>query len=199
VIGNLGGVSASSVIQDVAAIATAGGFLAAAVALRQARRLSRAQNFFSLAQFLQAPDVRDARRRILDAQDCGSIPTRWLDPEAGPEDHQLVQAAGLVASSYDLTGRVVELGYVDREPFLDDWGPSIKKLHKVLGPFLRERRVQHADNRYFDNFERLAASVTWWEHYRAATSWRRRLRYVRERPMGRRTLARQSEETRERD
>lgn len=156
--------SANTLFQDVAAAATAGGFIAAAIALVQARRLSRAQNFFSLAQFLQDPQVRAARRVILDAHDAGALPAQWLDPANTDSEHdKLVQAAGVVASSYDLTGRVVELGYVDREPFLDDWGPSIKKLHEALSTFIAERRRQHGDDRYFDNFERLVQSVSEWE------------------------------------
>lgn len=172
--------SASTVIQDVAAVATAGGFVAAAVAIMQSKRVSRAQNFFALAQFLQDPEVRKARRRIFDAKDLETVPAQWLVPQPGEGQDAIVQAAGLVASSYDLTGRVVELGYVDHKPFLDDWGPSIKKAFETLEPFVKERRQQHKNHRYFDNFEELAASVTWWENSHISPWWLRRLTYFRE-------------------
>jgi hypothetical protein len=165
--------SFSTTVQDVAAVATAAGFIVAALAILQAKRLSRAQNFFTLAQFLQAEPVRAARKCVLDAKDSDLLPERWLDDAAGMVDDELLAAASLVSSSYDLTGRVVELGYVDHEPFLDDWGPSIKKVFGALEPYLAERREQHNDQRYHDNFERLNESVGWWESLR---SWPRLLR-----------------------
>jgi hypothetical protein len=75
---------------------------------------------------------------------------------------------------------VVELGYVDHKPFLDDWGPSIKKAFGTLEPFIKERRKQHDNDRYFDNFERLADSVISWENSRLLPWWRRRRAYSHE-------------------
>lgn len=184
-------VSASTVIQDCAAVATAAGFVVAAGALIQAKKVSRAQNFFTLTTFLQDPKVREARRRVLDAHDDGSAPKIWKDVEVGTDAFEVVLAAGLAASSYDLTGRVVELGYVDYEPFLDDWGPSIKKVFRTLRPFIGERREQHNDERYFDNFERLVESVKCWENARASPKLLRRLTYARERRRSRRVRDRE--------
>ena len=173
--------AASTVVQDIAAIATAAGFVVAAIALFQAKRVSRAQNFFTLTTFLQDPEVREARRRVLDAHDDGSVPEVWQEVEVDTDAFKVVLAAGPAASSYDLTGRVVELGYVDYEPFLDDWGPSIKKVFRTLRPFILERREQHRDDRYFDNFERLVESVRCWENARSSPKALRRLAYARER------------------
>lgn len=138
---------------------------------------SRAQNLFTLAQFLQSEDVRAARKRVLDANDTNALPPTWLDDRNGQTDDALLNAASLAASSYDLTGRVVELGYVDHEPFLDDWGPSIKKVWEALEGYVEQRRIQHKDSRYLDNFERLNESVGWWDDSRASPRWRRRVSY----------------------
>lgn len=172
--------SASTVIQNVAAVATAGAFMAAATALLQARRLSRAQNFFTLAQFLQASEVRQARKQILDLMDEGELPGRWVTVEPMTDRHKrALDAAAVVASSYDLTGRVVALGYVDYEPFLEDWGPSITRMETALRPFVEERRHQNGDARYFDDFTRLAESVRSWEMSRDSPRAVRRLVYRR--------------------
>jgi hypothetical protein len=179
--------SISTTIQDVAAVATAGGFLAAAAALIQSRRLSKAENFFTLAQYLQSPEVRAARRHILEMHDDGSWPMKATDikPPSAEQQHAFA-SAGLIASSYDLTGRVLSLGFVDQEPFLDDWGPSIKRMEGLLTPFVEMRRGQNHDARYLNDFQRLADDVRAWEKSRTAPRQLRRLAFRWERAKARR-------------
>lgn len=166
--------SASSIIGDAAGIATALGFIGAAVALIQSGRTSRAANYMTLTQYLQHPETRLARGLILNHADeearaanvarpnrARTTSAKWGEVSAQDDDAE--HAAAVVASSYDIAARAIQMGYVHKEPFVDDYGPSILKCWEYLEPFVAERRAMIGRPRYWDNFEKLAEDVRRWE------------------------------------
>jgi hypothetical protein len=111
-----------------------------------ARHASEAQNLLALAGFLQAEDVRGARGVVI-RQLEGRDHNTWSEDEN--------RAAAKVCSSYGTAGVVLEAGTVPEAPFLDNWGPSIRRCHTILGAFIVDRRKQMHPT-YWAVFDRLA-------------------------------------------
>ena len=128
-------------VQVIATVFVAATFVVYLFQLRAMRAASAGQNILTLVSFLQTPDVRSARHRLL-------VITRGKAYDAW--DHEDRAAASLVASSYDIAGITIRLNVVRAEPFLDNWGPSIVGCYQILQPFIAEmRRAMGA--RYWDD------------------------------------------------
>jgi len=114
-----------------------------------ARHSATGQNLLALANFLQAEDVREARRVVIQAlKGRGFI--EWTLEEK--------QAAAKVCSSYGTAGVVIETGLVPAEPIIENWGPSIRNCYEVLQEFIRD--MQRRDKNgpaYWAVFDRLYA------------------------------------------
>jgi hypothetical protein len=122
--------------QDWGAIATIigsfvtfGTLIFLAVQILLIARINRGQNTIAIMEFLQRPEVREARRHVLTLK-------RDL---ADYNDIDRTQAS-LVASSYDVAGLMVENGYIDKHVVIDAWGFSIVSTFKLLSPYLEDKR-----------------------------------------------------------
>ena len=110
---------------------------------------AQAQNFLSLVQYLQAPDVREAREVVI----------RLLQNKAFKDwDEQDCRHASAVCSTYDVTGIIIRLGLVAPKPIVENWGPSIKQCFEACEPLIKERR-RTAGPTYWDDFDWLYSQV----------------------------------------
>ena len=138
-------------VQIVTTTFVAATFLVYYFQLRAMRSASVAQNILATVNFLQAPEVREARRAV----------RRTLRGKALNDWHEAEErAATLVCSTYDVAGILIRLGLVPAEPFVDNWGPSIRDCHELLEPFIREmQRPEHSGPRYWNDFDWLYKEV----------------------------------------
>lgn len=106
---------------------------------------SRAQSALSLVDFLQEPNVREARhtvRAILSQKPM----EHWTDEE---KDH-----ASRITANYDVVGALVKTGIAPVDLIAANWGPSIIHCYEVLEPWIeahRNRPGAHAT--YWSNFK----------------------------------------------
>ncbi len=112
--------------------------------LAEMRNASRAQNLLSLVQFLQAPDVRAARKMV--RVELPKVPFEQWDKE---RDWSF---ASTVCSSYDVAGIVLREGLVTTHPIVENWGSSIRDCYHTCEPFIKEMRRTSGEN-YWDDFE----------------------------------------------
>ena len=112
-----------------------------------ARSGSIGQNLLELSNFLQAEDVREARRVVIE-----KLPNRDMTSWSAEE----TSAAAKVCSSYGTAGVVVETGAVPIDAVIEHWGPSIRRCHGILEPFIRDRQRLNGAT-YWAVFDRLFA------------------------------------------
>ena len=110
--------------------------------LRAMRHSSRAQNILSLIHYLQTPDVQAARHRVWNLDPDKFV--SWADEEK--------RAASTVGSSYVVTGILIRQGVVSREPFIQDWGLSIRHCYEVLRPYIAHMR-KNSGSDYWKDFD----------------------------------------------
>ena len=120
--------------------------------LKTMRTSATGQNILSLVNFLQAPHVRDSRtivREILNSKPYGS----WTAEEK--------RAASLVCSTYDAAAILIfQQRLVPSEPFVTNWGGSIKACYEILEPHMIEmRKPELSGEEYWDNFRQLYEGV----------------------------------------
>jgi hypothetical protein len=88
------------------------------------------QNILPLVNYLQAENVREARttvRKNLKGKSFNS----WTDDEK--------LKASLVCSSYDAASLLIfRQKLVPSDPFIRNWGPSIKDCYEICRPFIDE-------------------------------------------------------------
>lgn len=125
------------------------------VYFRQLRVMQHAavgQNILSVVNFLQATYVRDARttvRRRLK----GKALADWTDDEK--------RDASLVCSTYDVAAILIfQQRLVPAEPFITNWGPSIKDSYETCQPFITEmQKIENSGPHYWNDFAQLYAVV----------------------------------------
>jgi hypothetical protein len=116
--------------------------------LRQMQRGSTGQNILALVTFLQAPYVRDARTTV--RKSLRAIPyENWSDKEK--------QDASLVCSTYDVAAiLILQQHLVPKEPFVSNWGPSIKDCYEVCKPHIAEmQKPENSGATYWNDFGEL--------------------------------------------
>jgi hypothetical protein len=119
--------------------------------LATAREGSAGQNLLALANFLQTEDVRDARRAVIETLETRSY-TTWTPDER--------RVAAKVCSSYTVAAIVLEMGLVPPAPIVDNWGPSIRRCHRILQPFIQDlQKPEESGPTYWGAFDRLNALV----------------------------------------
>jgi hypothetical protein len=113
--------------------------------LGESRNAAVGQNILNLASFLQTQDVRSARdltRNDLRSKDWH----QWSDSER--------RAASMVCATYDLAAVVMRFGLVPPEPFIRNWGPSIRDCYGILRPFIKEmQKLENSGPEYWDDFD----------------------------------------------
>lgn len=115
------------------------------LAMQQA---SNAQSGLSLVNFLQAADVREARHVVRE------ILSRKPLSEWTPEERE---KAAKVVANYDVAAALIRAGLVPIELIATNWGPSILHCHKILQPFIDEKRSQPGSGQqYWSNFDWLS-------------------------------------------
>lgn len=120
--------------------------------LRTMQKTSLAQSSLALVEFLQSPEVREARRCV--REDLSTRPLQeWSSTER--------QRAALVASNYDVAAALLKAGLAPLDLIAANWGPSIRHCHTVLTPFVQELRSKPgAHPTYWSNFDWLNEQVT---------------------------------------
>jgi hypothetical protein len=140
------------ILQALVAVATFGALF---VYYRQLRVMSgqlvsmqetsKAQSGLSLVDFLQEPDVREARHTVRAVLSKKSM-EEWSDKE---KDH-----ASRVTANYDVAGALVKSDIAPIDLVAANWGPSIIHCYEVLEPWIeahRNRPGAHAT--YWSNFK----------------------------------------------
>ena len=101
---------ANLIVQSLIWLAMIATFIVYALQLRAMRKSSEGQNFLSLVDYLQAQDVREARRVVRTTlKEKVSRSEPWNDSEE--------RAASLVCSTYDVAAILIRSGVVPSKPF----------------------------------------------------------------------------------
>ena len=115
------------------------------------REVATAQSILAVINFLQDEKVRVARATVIE-----SLGQKKLE-EWSEEDKR---AASRVCSTYDIAAILIRMGLVPSKPFVDDWGPSIKKCYEILEPYIREmQKPKNAGPDYWNDFGDLFKKV----------------------------------------
>ena len=132
-------------------------FLVAAVSALFARQqvlvaqsASRVQSILTLVDYLQRPDIRDARRVVLTELTVIPVP-QWTEEQR--------TKASAVAASYDLVGTLLRAGLVDARLILESYGASIIRCHEASYPMVvafRDGMPEALARGYWDDFDCLA-------------------------------------------
>ncbi len=113
------------------------------------RHAAAGQSFLSLASFLQAEDVRQARTLVI---------TTLADRGFKGWNSDEIRAAAKVCSSYGVAGIVLESKLVPAEPVIANWGPSIRHCHAILRDYISEmQKPENSGPEYWAVFDRLSA------------------------------------------
>ena len=116
--------------------------------LREMRRSAVGQNTLAMIQLLQNPEVRRARTTVL-----ASLRTKPMD-DWSEEDRR---EASLVCATYDvLSVLLYQCDIAPDDPFVENWGPSIRNCFEVLKPFIEMMQLpENGGASYWNDFERL--------------------------------------------
>jgi flagellar biosynthesis/type III secretory pathway M-ring protein FliF/YscJ len=106
---------------------------------------TRAQSALALANFLQAAEVREARRCVRE-QLSKKHHSDWTEEEK--------RCANLVCANYDVAAGLIRKGLVPADLFVKNWGPSVLHCHQVLSPHISELRAKPGgQSDYWANFD----------------------------------------------
>jgi hypothetical protein len=105
---------------------------------------SRAQSALSLVNFLQSPEVREARECVREVLSQKSL-DQWTNEER--------RCASLVCANYDVAAGLLKANLAPSELIVGNWTTSIIHCYDVLAPHMHALRQQSADQRYWRNFE----------------------------------------------
>ncbi len=112
--------------------------------LQAAREASSAQNILSLTNFLQAPEVREARETVR-----VKLPNKEFRAWSNDERRD----ASRVCSTYDVAAIIIRMGLVPQEPFVDNWGSSIRHCYEITKPLIVElQKPENSGPTYWDDF-----------------------------------------------
>ena len=97
-----------------------------------ARKAMKTQNALTLINYLQAPDVHEARFKL-------NLYCNAIKGQTSQTLHETYKEwASKVCSTYDVAGIIIKLGFVPEELFLDSWGPSIKSCFEISETFITD-------------------------------------------------------------
>jgi hypothetical protein len=136
------------IVQSIVAIAIIATFWIMRRQLVVIRDGATGQNILSLVNYLQSPDVRDARTLV--RRDLRSKPyANWSDVEK--------RSADAVCANYDVVAVLIfQEKLVPKEPFLRNWGPSIVDCFEILRPHILElQKPENSGPEYWDDFAQL--------------------------------------------
>lgn len=139
------------VLQGLIWVAMIATFLVYYGQLRAMRTAATGQNILSLVNFLQTSEVRDARTIVRDRLKGKAYP--WSDDEK--------RSADLLCSTYDVAAILIfEQKLVPAEPFVRNWGASIKDCYEVLLLHIQEmQKPIRSGPGYWDDFKKLYGAV----------------------------------------
>ena len=115
--------------------------------IREMRLTTYAGAFKATYDLLQADDVREARRVVLE-----SLTNKAVEPWTVEER----KAAEIVCSSYDAVGIMARNGMVPVEVVADSWGDSLRRTWKILSPLVALYRAQRNASEFWNEYEWLA-------------------------------------------
>lgn len=146
------------ILQAIVAVTA---FLTLAFLYRQVRAMvdqivatqeaARAQSALALANFLQTPEVQEARRCVR-----SELSTRhhseWSENEK--------RHASIVCANYDVAAGLLRAKLAPTDLFVANWGPSIAHCHQVLSPYMTELRSRPGGHpEYWANFDWLVSQT----------------------------------------
>lgn len=112
---------------------------------------TRAQSALALANFLQSPEIRDARHCVR-ANLSGKHHSQWTDDEK--------RHAAVVCANYDVAAGLLRAKLAPADLFIANWGPSIAHCHQVLSPYMTDLRAKPGGNpEYWTNFDWLVSQT----------------------------------------
>ena len=122
-------------------------FVVYALQLRAMRQSSKGQNILSLVNYLQAQDVREARRVVRTTlKEKASKSQPWNDSEE--------ISASMVCSNYDGAAILLRSGVVPSKPFIENRGTSIRDCYEVLRPYIKRMQLpENSGPEYWDDFD----------------------------------------------
>lgn len=100
--------------------------------LRKMDQSLKAQNLAWLIQYLQAPDVRHARFVVMTQLLNKPFSQTW-----SPEEKE---QAATACAAYGTAAVFIELGRVDGNIIIENWGPSIRKVAEICDAFIADQR-----------------------------------------------------------
>lgn len=106
---------------------------------------SRGQSTLELVNFIQSPEVREARHLV--RHKLASVPfKKWSQADR--------QSAALVIANYDVAAMLLKTGVAPVHLIVENWGTSIIHCHGILKPFIIEQRQKTGgDQLYWRNFD----------------------------------------------
>jgi hypothetical protein len=113
--------------------------------LNSMQETAKAQSGLALVDFLQEPEVREARHTVRAVLSQKPM-EHWSDLE---KDH-----ASRVTANYDVAGALVKAGLAPVDLIAANWGPSIIHCYEVLEPWIQEHQT------------RPGARATYWSNFR---------------------------------
>jgi hypothetical protein len=106
---------------------------------------SKAQSSLELVSFLQASEVREARRIVRESLSSKKFHDWTTDDK---------RSASLVVANYDVAAALIREGLAPVSLICANWGPSIKHCFEILKPFIDEQRNRPGGSpAYWSNFE----------------------------------------------
>src|SRR3972149_12053393 len=125
---------ANLIVQGLIWLAMIATFIVYALQLKAMRKSSQGQNILSLVNYLQAQDVREARRVVRTTlKEKVSKSEPWNDSEE--------RAASLVCSTYDVAAILIRSGVVPSKPFMENWGTSILDCYEILRSYIKNMQL----------------------------------------------------------
>lgn len=139
------------VIQSLVAVATFGVLF---IYYRQLRVMSgqlnsmqetaKAQSGLALVDFLQEPEVREARHTVRAVLSTKPMKHWSIEEKAH---------ASRVTANYDVAGALVKAGLAPIELIAANWGPSIIHCYETLEPWIQENQTRPGSQvSYWSNF-----------------------------------------------
>ncbi len=114
--------------------------------LREIKRATYAQSFFTAANRLQDEKLREARGTVFSLKD-----TQYRDWT--PENKKTGE---IVCHNYDVVGILVRNKMLPEEMIVDSWGDSLRRLWPILEPLVEDYRKQRKSPEFWDDFQYLA-------------------------------------------
>jgi len=108
--------------------------------LQAVQEASKTQNLIELIQYLQAPEVRQARHVVFN--DLKNKPYRQGNGWTDDEKHQ----AATACAAYGTTGVLLQKGIVDLNAIVENWGPSILNVVSICKEFIDDLRSKRGNN-----------------------------------------------------